>query len=232
MPISSAAGVASWATTTGCARIPSSATVTTDWSTWNRRMLVLLLGLQPPPWRPQTSIISGKERPWASAQGCRCSGSAPRVHRCIVRCRIDHVLALVVLQLLPGLGEVLARHLEERTRATCALDARVFLDVLPCPGEAVARVEEQLTSLPHTLHRCGEPVRGLGHDVVGLASLRQRVHAAWHAHPVPRPPVLQPLLTWGVWPWASARGRLLRPEEVEHHGNDDDCSDEVDEVSL
>src|SRR5215208_4864845 len=172
MPISSAAGVASWATTTGCARIPSSATATMDRSTWNRRMLVLLLGLQPPPWRPQTSIISGKERPWASAQASRGSGRVHRVHRCIVRGRIGGVLALVVLQLLPGLGEVLVRHLEERTCATHALDARVFLDVLPCPGEAVARVEEQLTSLTHTLHRCGELVRGLGHDVVVLASVR------------------------------------------------------------
>src|SRR5215204_3036551 len=221
MPISSAAGVASWATTTGCARIPSSATVTTDRSTWNRRMLVLLLGLQPPPWRPQTSIISGKERPWASAQGSRCSGSAPRVRRCIVRGRIGYVLVLVVLQLLPGLGEVLARHMEERTRATHALDARVFLDVLPCPGEAVARVAEQLTSLTHALNRPVELVHGLDHDVVVLASLLQIVHAAWHSPPLPRTPLLHPLLTSVVWPGASARGRLLRPDEVEHHANDD-----------
>src|SRR5215217_7093532 len=135
MPISSAAGVASWATTTGCARIPSSATVTTDRSTWNRRMLVLLLGLQPPRWRPQTSIISGKERPWASAQGSRCSGSASRVRRCILRGPIGGVLALVVLQLLQGMGEVLARHLEARPSATYALDARVILDVLTSQGE-------------------------------------------------------------------------------------------------
>jgi hypothetical protein len=87
-------------------------------------------------------------------------GSGPQVFRecrpafsaSIVRDRIGCVVALVVLHLLPGLGEVLVRHLEACTRATHALDALVFLDLLTGQAEALARFAEQLTRLPQALH--------------------------------------------------------------------------------
>ena len=118
---------------------------------------------------------------------------SPTFRASLGRGRIGCVLALVVLHQLPGLGELLVRHLEACTRATHPLDALVFLDLLTGPGEAVARFAEQLTRLPHPRHRGGELVRGLAQDVVVLASLRPSVHAAWHAYPVPRTPVPQPL---------------------------------------
>ena len=117
------------------------------------------------------------------------------------------VLALVFVHLLTCLGELLVRDMEALTRSTHALDARVLLHLLACQGEAVARVVEQLTSLTHTLHRRVELVRRVGHDVFVLASLREGVHDAEHAQPVPLTPVPQPVLIWNRWPWASARGR-------------------------
>jgi hypothetical protein len=123
-----------------------------------------------------------------------------------VRGGTDGVWVLVVLHLLPGLRELLVRSLEELTRATHALEARVVLQRLTCQGEAVARVVERLTRLAHTLQRRVELVRRLGHDVVVLTSLRQRVHEAWHAYPMLLTPVPPPLPPWTMWPWASCSG--------------------------
>ena len=137
---------------------------------------------------------SNSSRPGASARGRRCSGSGPPPSA-----TSSSVAGSAAFWRWSSSTccRVWARcwfaTWRRCTRATHPLDALVFLDVLPGQGEAVARFEEHLTRLPHTRHRCGELVRGLGHDVVVLASLRPSVHAAWHAYPVPRPPVPQPL---------------------------------------
>ena len=113
----------------------------------------------------------------------------------IVRGGTDGVWVLVVLHLLPGLRELVVCGSEEFTRLTHALEARVVLQLLPGPGEVVALVVEHLTRLTHALQRRVELVRRLGHDVVVPGSLRQGVHDAWHANPMPLTPVPPPLLT-------------------------------------
>ena len=59
-------------------------------------------------------------------------------------------------------GELLGLSVEKLTCATHALEALVFLYLLPCLGEAVARFKEQLARLTHAFHRRVELVRGLG----------------------------------------------------------------------
>jgi hypothetical protein len=88
------------------------------------------------------------------------------------------VLSLSVRQGETRQGELLGLTLEELTRATHALEALVFLYLLPCPREAVTRFAEQHSRLTQPRHRRIELVHRLGHDVYVLARLRLSVHEA------------------------------------------------------
>jgi hypothetical protein len=88
------------------------------------------------------------------------------------------VLPLGVQQRETRQGELLGLTVEEITRATHALEALVFLYLLPCPREAVTRFSEQHSRLTQPRHRRIELVHRLGHDVLVLARLRLSVRKA------------------------------------------------------